>query len=703
VLIALFSVTAEANVIAATAVRGGQKVNPMESVVNLLTKLQQQTKDEGRAEAVDYDKFACFCKDQADEKLYSITKKKEKIGLLSAEIEDLDARIMKVNKYILKRQKIVDEVTEALRKAQSLRDDEAEMYRSARADLSKTIEECGKAVEMLKKSIADTQLFQLATSMGRSLKSGGAALQSSEGSVRSAIKTLLATDSSREEPAEGEGEGEGGDGAHSTVIIDVVMSTERVFIRNRDDMDVTESNRKHDFNMAKSARNHQLNALNADIDEFNEEIAKKEERKQEADSDRTQTTSDMNADQNFMNDLTTQCEDRAQAYDTRSRTRWQEMSALHRALKTLKEQSEDKYTANKKLTVLAVSQKRSLAASTQKPMFFLQRSEGKSNRDLHTTEVEAVKYLEGRAKDLKSPDLSQLVVQMHADHFAKVRGLLKDMVAKLEADAASEAETKGWCDEEMTKAMTMRDENTRLVEDDNSRVTRSKAIIEELTEEIADLAEEISELGNGLNEATQLRVEDHANNDKNLADAAAGNDGVKTAISILKSFYDNSFVQVKQLYVPPNADASGKTVADMAPSTFEGEYEGNKGAAQGILGMLAVIQTDFERTIEQTHVDEADAESTFQTYKEETEQAIDEKNEVVKEKRHQAKTENNTLSEAQDDFKEHNRLKADALDALVKLKPQCVVDNDKASAEKKTRREEEIRSLKNAYKILDKM
>lgn len=681
---------APARVNASQTARGDQKINPMESVVKLLTKLEQQTKDEGRAEAIDYDKFACFCKDEADEKLYSMTKKKEKITLLSDEIDDLEARITKLNKLIVKRQKVVDEITEGLRKAQKLRDDEAEMYRSARSDLTKTIDECGKAVEMLKKSIADTQLFQVAASMGKSLKVGGAALRASEGEVRNAITTLL---KASEEPADG-----GGDGAHSTVIIDVVMSTQRVFVRNRDDMDVTEENRKHDFNMAKGARLNQLRALNADIAEFEEEIAKKEEEKEEATNERTQTTMDRTADNNFLNDLTTQCEDRAQAWDTRSRTRWQEMRALHQALTTLKEQSADKYSANEKLTALVAS--KSVSQKKMATVSFLQRSQVR----VEGTEEQAVRYLESRAQALHSPTLSQLVVDMHQDHFVKVRGLLKDMVQKLEAAAAAEAETKGWCDEEMSKAMAMRDENTRLIEDDNSQIMRDNARIEELTEEIADLSKEVSELGNGLNEATQLRTEDHANNEKNVANAIAGNDGVKTALSILKGFYENALLQErKSAYVPPNADASGKTVADVAPTTFEGDYEGNQGAAQGIVGMLAVIQTDFERTIEQTHADEADADSVFQGYKEETEQAIDEKNVIIKEKRQQAKTEENSLSEAQTDFREHNQLKADALEALAKLKAQCIVDNDKAAKENKARREEEIQSLKNAYKILNDM
>merc|ERR1719231_127016 len=73
------------------------RTTPVESVINLLEKLEKQTMEEGKAEAAGYDKFACFCKEQADEKLYSITKAKEKISMLTAHIENLEAEIAELD------------------------------------------------------------------------------------------------------------------------------------------------------------------------------------------------------------------------------------------------------------------------------------------------------------------------------------------------------------------------------------------------------------------------------------------------------------------------------------------------------------------------------------------------------------------------------------------------------------------------------
>merc|ERR1719487_2656925 len=82
------------------AVRSKQDITPVQSVINLLEKLEKQTMEEGKAEADAYDKFACFCKEQADEKLYSITKADEKISLLTALIKSLTGEITGLNKEI---------------------------------------------------------------------------------------------------------------------------------------------------------------------------------------------------------------------------------------------------------------------------------------------------------------------------------------------------------------------------------------------------------------------------------------------------------------------------------------------------------------------------------------------------------------------------------------------------------------------------
>merc|ERR1719327_1931118 len=230
------------------------------------------------------------------------------------------------------------------------------------------------------------------------------------------------------------------------------------------------------------------------------------------------------------------------------------------------------------------------------PESFLQKKMDKSLKKKVVHKVMA--YLKKQAKQLKSDALSALMIRLKEDHFVKVRGMIKDLVAKLEADAAAEADQKAWCDDEMEKATSSRDENIGAMEGDLASKTSAEAKIAKLEEEIQTLLQEIAELNKALNEATQLRNKENAENTKTLADANAGLAGVTKAMKILKDFYDNALIQTN--YKPPKGDASGNTVGDLAPDSFSGDFSGNQDAATGIIGQLDVIKSDFEGTIDAT-------------------------------------------------------------------------------------------------------
>merc|ERR1719160_1445231 len=191
-------------------------------------------------------------------------------------------------------------------------------------------------------------------------------------------------------------------------------------------------------------------------------------------------------------------------------------------------------------------------------------------------------FLKQQTKALKSDTLSALMIRMKEDHFVKVRGMIKDMISKLEADAAAEGDQKAWCDTEMEKATSKRDENIGNIEGDLAAKTKAESNIAKLEEEIQTLTEEMAEASKSLNEATQLRKKEKADNMKALADATQGLEGVKKAMKILKDFYDNAFIQTS--YKPPKGDASGNTVGDLAPDSFSGDFAGNQDAASGIIG-----------------------------------------------------------------------------------------------------------------------
>merc|ERR1711904_447843 len=135
-------------------------------------------------------------------------------------------------------------------------------------------------------------------------------------------------------------------------------------------------------------------------------------------------------------------------------------------------------------------------------------------------------------------------------------------------------------------------------------IDEAESTIAKLTEEIEILGNEIAALRKSIFEATELRNEEKADNEKTIADSEAGLEAVKAAIQVLKEFYDNAFVQ----FTPAGAGRDGKTVKDLAPAGESGTYHGNQDAAKGIFGLLEVIQSDFERTADKTKDEEEKAQ-----------------------------------------------------------------------------------------------
>jgi chromosome segregation ATPase len=265
----------------------------------------------------------------------------------------------------------------------------------------------------------------------------------------------------------------------------------------------------------------------------------------------------------------------------------------------------------------------------------------------------------------------------------------------------------------MGKAITKRDDAKAAQEAAGAAIAEAKALIQQLADEIADLGRQIAALNKALNEATKLRAEERAENEKTLADANAGKEAVEQAISTLKAFYETgSFVQIR-MHQPKAAEGyektfakgagrDGKTVNDLAPEIFEhGDDDASKyDESKGIIGLLDVIQSDFEGTIEATTSEEEEAETNFGKFKTDTETDIEEKETTKKNKEDKkVETEDELLTQQGNLADETENLEL-AEKALAGLKSQCV-DGAETYEERVAKREQEIESLKQAMEILD--
>jgi DNA repair exonuclease SbcCD ATPase subunit len=714
-----------------------QTVTPVEKVINLLEKLQTTAQEEGVEEAAAYDKFACFCKAQADAKLLNIATCESKIEKAAAKIKKLQGEIAEASGDVADGNVRIDEIKKEMEEQQQIRSDAHHEYTIKHADVQGACTSVEEAIEQMEASPRYAAFIQVsaATSAKLSHVLRKAIMDNELEATEKQMDFITSFLETTQDPAGAAMASAAGFKFHSGEIFDNLREVLRKFKKKKAEVEVAEEDKKHTFNMAQSARAASLQAQEDAVARLEETIASKEEESSKISTEKDETDADQKTDQTFLEALTDECEKQATAWDQRSKARSKELMALAEALTILKDKVAGTYGANKKLNLIKSEQSVPQATSSlapaaevdsekaakieekRKQLLAEKAKVAKQEEELEELEggkatsflqinapnpaaKKVMKFLMKQSKKINSPVLATLVMRMKADHFAKIRGMIKDLVAKLEASAEEEETQKAWCDDEMEKATGKRDEQIGNVEDDLAAITETKAKIDEATEEVSEVEVEIAALYKNVNEANTLRKAESAENAKTLKDAKVGLSAIKAAIAVLKDFYDNALlIQTAQ---KPVADAEGKTIGDMAPKVDGSKYEGKQDAASGILGMMAVIESDFEGTIEATETSEKEAVKEHKTFVKDSEDSITEKKDLSKKRKGDIKQEESNLVDFKDDLRDHAGLKKDALDELAKLKPPCV-STGSSYDEKVKRREQEIESLKDAYKIFAEM
>merc|ERR1719188_1203359 len=141
----------------------------------------------------------------------------------------------------------------------------------------------------------------------------------------------------------------------------------------------------------------------------------------------------------------------------------------------------------------------------------LQVAEGsrlETRADLARAEV--VTMVKKLAQTHHSAALAQLASRISAvlrfgasagsDPFVKVKGLIQDMIMKLENEAQSAATEKAWCDEQLAKT----EEKKSELDDDVAKLTSK---IDVASARSASLKEEVKELQAGLAALAKLQAE----------------------------------------------------------------------------------------------------------------------------------------------------------------------------------------------------
>merc|ERR1719395_495206 len=168
-----------------------------------------------------------------------------------------------------------------------------------------------------------------------------------------------------------------------------------------------------------------------------------------------------------------------------------------------------------------------------------------SRADLANSEV--INIVKKLARDQHSAALAQLASRIAvvvkyggkdgADPFAKVKGLISDMITKLEKEAEAEATEKAYCDEQMAKTEAKKSELDDTIAKLTNKIDRAGARSASLKDEVAELEAELAALAKSQSEMDKIRSEEKANFDVAKAELTQGLTGVRKALGVLRDYY----------------------------------------------------------------------------------------------------------------------------------------------------------------------
>merc|ERR550514_1417040 len=197
----------------------------------------------------------------------------------------------------------------------------------------------------------------------------------------------------------------------------------------------TEQASLQNYEMLKGSLTDQIKFANKEMDEAKKSKAESEAGKATAEGDLKVTTADLEEDKSTLGSLHHDCMTKANEFEAETKSRGEELKALATAKKIV------------------------IEATSMTQTSFLQRSKIATRADL--VNYEAVRYVHDLARKQHSTLLSQLASRLsstvkfstgsQADVFAKIKGLITDMVEKLEAEAEADATEKAYCDKELAE------------------------------------------------------------------------------------------------------------------------------------------------------------------------------------------------------------------------------------------------------------
>jgi len=638
---------------------GAIKVSPVAKVIELMDGLTAKVKGDLAAEEMMMEEYSKWCDSEANEKEDAITSAKRTIGDLEAEMNDASARISELSTEVEELAGKISSADSDLKAAGELRKEEQASFAANEKELVETVDSLERATTLMKRNQVGSFLQQrdqgdlkkVAQTLGKIIEASWVSKRD-RAAVQALVQSAAAESDGDEDLSLTPQATTSSYESHGGGILEVFEDMKTKAEETLSDARTAEMKAQHSYEMLKQSLDTELDAMNKRMSQATTEKSGLEEAKASAEEQLAATQTTLADDKKYLEELKQSCSMKAAEWATRQKDAAGELAAIAKAKEVLESGVK----------------------------VFLQVS---SKAKVHNVEDDKRARVTAILKNIASKDHSFFFTQMRSEAaegpFGKVKGLIEDMIARLEKEAAEEADAKAFCDKETSESKAKQAELTAKSDKYGVRIEKATATIAELKEQIKTLQAQMAEMDAKQAEATGLRTKEHEEFMKASKDYKDSAEAVANAISVLQEYYSSgSFAQLKE------APELGGAKTDIADT---------------IMGMLEVAESDFTSLLAEAEASESAAQSSYDKLTEQNKLTKTANTEEVKGKEAKVKSEETALLNYKEDFATTGKELDSVLAYLDKLKPQCET-KVMTYAERVAKREAEIEGLKEALEIL---
>merc|ERR1719498_1039304 len=546
-----------------------------------------------------------MCHDDSMDLQFSIETGKKDVERAKATIADEEAKIGAAEAKIEELSTTIATGEKDLASATAIREKENDDFKKLEKELMEAVSMLERAYGIIERDMAKTGFIQgkaSKESMGKVMDALEAVVVSAgvNAADKAKVQALLqATQGSSDSDLEFQPAGAPDPAAYKSQSGGILSVLEDMLEKAKAELATAqkaEMNANFDFKMLKQKIEDAIAFGEKTLDETKKAKAAAEEAKATAEGELETASKNLADDETHLKDLQQECMTASEEDTESKKDRADELEALATAKKILEEKT---------------------GAAADRAYSFIQigtvSKAGTKTKEVKQHVLDLLQSLAEKNGDKQLSLLAQRIqsaAMLGEDPFAKIKGLISEMIEKLEAEAAKEAAHKAFCDKEMSETKAKKEDKETELDDLTTKIDKATSKIAKLTEEIATLEEELGAIAKAQQEADKIRTEEKEAWEAAKADYESGIEGVGMALKVLRDYY-----------------------AEKEEALIQAKHDKATGAASGIIGMLEVVESDFTKSLAEGTAKEAMSVEEYEKLTQDNKIATTEKTTAAKYKK----------------------------------------------------------------------